>query len=176
MSDKPDIKKIKDCLWSSSRHEDSIIYVILDAAVDEVIYSKIVASDIEVACLYDGDDARQLEDVAPYLVKLYKDDPFTDWVLENGWGKHWGIFLESFASLEELKFHFREFIVAVDEKGKQMYFRYYDPRVFRVYLPTCNRDELNLIFRKVNRFLVESDKKEIFKYNIKKNQLWKIEG
>jgi hypothetical protein len=30
-------------------------------------------------------------------------------------------------------------------KGNRLVFRYYDPRVLRVYLPTCTPDELNVI-------------------------------
>ena len=38
-----------------------------------------------------------------------------------------------------------------------MYFRYYDPRVLRVFLPTSNTEELTAIFGPVSCFLVESE-------------------
>ena len=44
-----------------------------------------------------------------------------------------------------------------NEDGKPLYFRFYDPRVFRVYLPTCNESELEIIFGPVSRYLVESE-------------------
>jgi hypothetical protein len=42
-----------------------------------------------------------------------------------------------------------------DPQGKPLYFRYYDPRVFRIYLPTCNESELKIVFGPVNSFYVE---------------------
>ncbi len=38
-----------------------------------------------------------------------------------------------------------------------MIFRYYDPRVLRVYLPTCLAPELRTVFGPVRRFLLESE-------------------
>jgi hypothetical protein len=38
-----------------------------------------------------------------------------------------------------------------------MLFRYYDPRVLSVYLPTCNPEEVTSLFGPVSRFLMESD-------------------
>ena len=45
-----------------------------------------------------------------------------------------------------------------DAKGKDMYFRLYDPRVLRVFLPTCTPDELTDFFGPIGTFLIESDK------------------
>jgi|LGOV01.1.fsa_nt_gb hypothetical protein len=68
-------------------------------------------SDIEAVCLYRGDKARELADVAPYLVSLLHNDPFSRWLLNSGCGKSWGIFLESSATLSQLKRHFRTFLM-----------------------------------------------------------------
>ena len=45
-------------------------------------------------CLYRGELQPDMAEVAPYLVKLDRDAPFTDWVLDRGWGNHWGVFAE----------------------------------------------------------------------------------
>jgi hypothetical protein len=59
-------------------------------------------------------------------------------------------------SLDLLRRHLREFLVVRDPMGNSLMFRYYDPRVLRVYLPTCNRTELSTIFGPVERFWMES--------------------
>ncbi len=46
-------------------------------------------------CLYQGDLPHDVEEAAPYLVHLEKESPFTQWVIEKGWGNHWGIFAVS---------------------------------------------------------------------------------
>jgi len=43
-----------------------------------------------------------------------------------------------------------------DAKGKDMYFRFYDPRVLRVFLPTCTPEELSDFFGPIAGFLIES--------------------
>src|SRR5512140_2233253 len=79
----------------------------------------------------------------------------------KSWGNSWGIYLTSAASLPDLRKHFRHFLMAEieGEGGKSFYFRFYDPRVLRTYLPTCTIDELRQFFGPVGSFLVE-DKDE----------------
>ncbi|MBI5055076.1 MAG: DUF4123 domain-containing protein [Nitrospirae bacterium] len=131
------------------------IYAILDAARDESIYKKIQEAGFKDGCLYHGTKAVELAEVAPYLLHLKPDDTFTEWLMNNGWGNSWGIFLESSASPDQLKRHFRKFLTVYDEDGNPLYFRFYDPRVFRVYLPTCNAKELETIFGPVIRYCFE---------------------
>lgn len=154
----PHVRRLIDHLWRpDEENEPPRVYALLDAARDESIYPKIVNSDLESTCLYLGEKARELAWVAPYLVELHRDDPFTEWVVENGWGKSWGIFAGSQATLNELKRHFRTFLMVYDEEGSSLYFRYYDPRVLRVYLPTCNAKELGIVFGPVRSYLLEGE-------------------
>jgi hypothetical protein len=141
-------------------------YAILDAARDDKIYQKLINSNIEPICLFIGDKAVELAAVAPYLVDLNREDPLTQWVLNTGWGKSWGIFLQSSASLIELQRHFRQFLMVYDEEGTPLYFRFYDPRVLRVYLPTCNESELQMLFGPVNHFYVEGkEENQVIEYS-----------
>ena len=41
--------------------------------------------------------------------------------------------------------------------GKRLYFRYYDPRVLRVYLPTCNTEETKFIFGPLAAYFCEGE-------------------
>jgi hypothetical protein len=154
----PNVEKIVNQIWQNAEKDPSLqLYAILDSARDTRIYYKIAESEIEVASLFRGEQARELVAVAPYLVRLHRDDPFVDWLFTYGWGESWGIVVESPADLNELRRHFRDFIMVYDEAGKPLYFRYYDPRVFRVYLPTCNESELRTVFGPVNSYYVEGD-------------------
>jgi len=134
---------------------DVTTYVILDAARDESVYKKIQEAGHKDSCLYSGMRAQALAEVAPYLIPLKREDPFTEWVFNLGWGNSWGIFLESPATLEQLKRHFQSFIIVSTEDGKSIYFRFYDPRILRVYLPTCRRRELQTFFGPVKSYWLE---------------------
>lgn len=152
-------------LWHFSRQEENLrVYAILDAARDEKIYPAIVKSSREYRCLFAGHQViflgkmpQVLAEAAPYLVRLESRTLFTRWMISRGWGDKWGIFFASSAGLRELLRHFRRFLMVKDETGKAFYFRYYDPRVMRVYLPTCNMSELKMIFGPVDRFYVEAE-------------------
>lgn len=136
------------------------LYAILDAARDTRIHARLIESGLEALSLFRGDKAVELADVAPYLVSLYREDILIDWLLTYGWGNSWGIIVESAAGLKELGRHFQSFVMVYDSKGIPLYFRYYDPRVFRIYMPTCNESELKTVFGPVNSFYLEAQDPE----------------
>jgi hypothetical protein len=57
--------------------------------------------------------------------------------------------------LQQVRAHLRQFLLVQDERGNQQYFRFYDPRVLRVYLPTCDAAETQQFFGPIDRFIVE---------------------
>ncbi len=89
----PDVSlnALMDRLWRrpTDRDPEPRLYAILDAARDGQIYPAIVNSENEHICLYRGNQAIDLADVAPYLVKLGRGDAFTNWLLTHGWGNSW---------------------------------------------------------------------------------------
>ena len=99
-----------------------------------------------------------MREVAPYLVRLHRDAPFTRWVLSEGWGQRWGIFAVATEGVRMLRRHFRTLVMVYGPDGKPMYFRYYDPRVLRTYLPTCNAEEASIVFGPVRWYLAEDPK------------------
>lgn len=133
------------------------LYAVLDAARDLAAYNWTKESGEEYQSLYDGDSARDLEMFAPYLVRFSKPSPLLKKLVAKAWGKSWGIYLTSAASLPDLRKHFRQFLkVQIEgESDKDFYFRFYDPRVLRAYLPTCTPEELKQFFGPIGSFLVE---------------------
>ena len=140
-------------------------YAILDGASVEGLLDQLYKYEPEFECLYRGELQPDLAEVAPYLVKLDKESVFTDWVIENGWGKHWGVFALTKADLPTLRRHFRRFLTVHNESGEPLVFRFYDPRVLRVYLPTCNAEELTAMFGPVLSFVLEGNvQRELLRY------------
>src|SRR5262249_20810778 len=95
-------------------------------------------------------------EVAPYLIQLELETEFTRWVIDQGWGNHWGVFATSDADFRQMRSHLRTFLIVYDETGRPLRFRYYDPRVLRRYLPTCTAPELPPVFGPVTSFTVEA--------------------
>jgi hypothetical protein len=150
-------KNLSAALWPPDAWSFMKTWAILDAARDDRIYRAVDRSHQEGCCLFAGNISLQLRAVAPYLVRFDNNDELANYVLENGWGNAWGIFFSSQASMETLRKHFRRFLRVTDETGRRLLFRYYDPRVLTIYLPTCTNEELTEIFGPVERFVVEAE-------------------
>ena len=147
-------KKLNKELFSDSATN---VYAVLDGASVPVLRDKFYEEEPEHACLYAGDLEPDMEEVAPYLVRLEQGSRFTDWLISNGWGNHWGIFASASEDLRTVRKHFRTFLLVQDPEGKTLYFRYYDPRVMRVYLPTCNEEESRAVFGPIQWYVMEGE-------------------
>ena len=149
--------KLLEAFWPADLPTRVNVWAVLDGARDRRIFSAVDRTSQDKCCLYAGDLPWQLEMAAPYLVQLERDDWFTHYLLEHGWGNSWGIFFRSETSLKNLRHHLRGFLRVRDEANHRLLFRYYDPRVLRVYLPTCRRAELETMFGPIDRFLMEGE-------------------
>ena len=86
---------------------DATTYAILDGASIPRLRPTLARLEVEAACLYRGELEPDLAQVAPYLAVTPFDHPFTDWLLQEGWGQHWGVFAISRANLRTLRMHLR---------------------------------------------------------------------
>jgi hypothetical protein len=154
----PATAAVFDALWPTPLDPAApSVFALVDAARDERIYPALLKADCEWLCLYRGDAAVTMAEVAPYLVELDPHARFTSWLLEQGWGNSWCVFLHASVARERLQAHFRRLVMAQLPDGKLVYFRFYDPRVLRAYLPTCTEEEAAAFFSPVERFIVEDE-------------------
>ena len=135
-------------------------YIILDGARirDELEVAKSFHNDF--SCLYERPKGNLLLSVAPYLFDCGSNNRLNDWVIENGWGEAWGLIIETKDSLAKLCRHLRKFIQVEAENGEEFYFRFYDPRVLKIFLPTCDRNQILEFFGPVKYFIAEGNTKE----------------
>jgi hypothetical protein len=163
------IEQISHHLFADKRAN---VYAVLDGAMIPGLLPKLYEYQPEYECLYRGELAPDIAEVAPYLVRIESGNHFTNWILEHGWGKNWGIFATSAADLRQMRRHFRTFLIVHDEKGAPLYFRYYDPRVLRVFLPTCDAEELWKMFGSVISYVLEDeDSNKALRFRIESNSL-----
>lgn len=135
------------------------VYALLDRARDRRIKAMIRLSRLEYCCLYGGRLSPVLERAAPYLVHLTPRASFTRDLIGMGWGQSWGILtvVPPDCSMQQQRRHFRTLLRVQTEEGRTLLFRFYDPRVLRIYLPTCTADEAALMFGPIPRLLAESE-------------------
>jgi hypothetical protein len=134
---------------------ESNVYAILDGAAVPDLLNELYRMDPAYECLYRGELEPDLAWVAPYLVHLEPDAPFTRFVLEQGWGGSWGIFATSNARFDEVRRHFRRFLMVHTSEGKPLYFRYYDPRVLREFLPIADAEQIKTMFDLLKAYFAE---------------------
>ena len=140
------------------REPGTNVFAVLDGASIPDLLDHLYANPRpEFECLYTGELEPDLAETAPYLVRIAEESEFTSWLLGQGWGKHWGIFILTQADFKTLRKHLRRFLIVYDSDARSLYFRYYDPRVLRTYLPTCNQGELAEFFGPVAAFVLEDE-------------------
>ena len=133
------------------------LYALLDASREPSVLKVILESKEEHQSLYEGPQGAQLAHFAPYLVRVPQKSLLLDTLVEQAWSKSWGVFVTCDMPLKELRIHFRHFLTVKLPDGTQVYFRYYDPRVLRLFLPTCFPEETTQFFGPVKHFLMEGE-------------------
>ncbi|HYH16507.1 MAG TPA: DUF4123 domain-containing protein [Flavisolibacter sp.] len=107
--------------------------------------------------LYKGGLEEDLVDVAPYLCTLQSTTEFKNLYKLNGWGNAWWVLLKTELSFDKIYKHFRKFLLVKTEDGQELYFRFYDPRVLRIFLPTCDSNQLKEFFGPIEYFICEDE-------------------
>ncbi|MFT3768635.1 MAG: DUF4123 domain-containing protein [Minicystis sp.] len=165
--DPPEIAAAKERAMEALLAEQAPLFALLDAARDDRILEILRESPEEQRSLYEGAPGDGLAEVAPYLVALPRGSALIDRLVREGWGRSWGVFLASRRPLKEVRTHFRRLLmVSVDGGERRFYFRFYDPRVLRVFLPTCSVRQEEEMFgdREIEGFLVEGERGEVLRF------------
>ena len=133
------------------------LYALLDASREPSVLKVILESKEDYQSLYEGPQGAQLAHFAPYLIRVPQKSQLLETLIQQAWSKNWGVFLTCDKPLKDLRTHFRHFLTVKLPDGQQVYFRYYDPRVLRLFLPTCLPEETTQFFGPVKQFLMEAE-------------------
>jgi hypothetical protein len=153
-------------LLEQAEKEECNLYGIIDSARNEDVFRYLITGNVQYRSLFQGTMDEQSYGVSGFLVECKKESLLFQWMTEDAWGDSCCIFFTSKLSFDELFSHFQKFNRVYLEDDEVVLFRYYDPRVLRVYLPTCNRGEIEVFFGNVFSFYAENaDGNEIDVYN-----------
>jgi len=130
--------------------EAGFLYAVLDSTDRPKVPQKALELGERAASLFRGSPDENNWAVAPYLVEV--DSAVLDWIVEHLWQEPWGVFIMSKADMELLRNHLRRFLMVELPDGERWFFRFYDPRILKAYLPSCNRWELERFFGPVRAF------------------------
>ena len=158
---------MKEVIAQLFSNPDASVYAVLDGASVKMNLP-VLLKDLKVQnmCLYRGQLEPDLAARAPYLVKLQRNSELLELWMNEGKNKNWGIFATSYASFKIMRKHFRNLLKVKNSEGKILYFRYYDPRVLKSFLPTCDDKEIDYLHNAVLNYFIESDKEnELLSFN-----------
>jgi hypothetical protein len=154
------LQKLTETLWpDGDTLRGAQVHWLLDGAKDPEINRLVRAGGLEYTCLYSGPLHPRLEAAAPYLVHLSAGSRTTNRLLQEGWGKAWGIvtIAPAAVTLMQQRLHFKKLLRVRTDDGAVLAFRYYDPTVLNVYLPTCTDQERGTLFGPLDAIVAETD-------------------
>ncbi len=137
--------RLSDILLSQT----SNAYALIDAAKMEELTTQLLIDEPNYRMLFEGNDAIELEEVAPYLVALHPHDAFSSWVIEEVYGNDGAIFMHSRHDIDTLATHFRKYLYVTreiphPETGKPVIqegvLAFYDPRVLPEWLESAKAE------------------------------------
>lgn len=131
------------------------LYAVLDAARSPGVLPVLRQGGETFQSLFAGRRADNLASAAPYLVHLPVASGLFDRVIEQGWGKSWGVFIHCALPFDEVRRHLRTLLVVETERGTAVHFRFHDPRVLGPYLASCTLDEIARVFGPVAAVTLE---------------------
>ena len=135
------------------------LYAVLDLAADAALNAHVQRLEPDgAACLFEGKLHPQVKAASPHIVELAPTDPLSVLWRGAGWGKAWGVLISSSAGLMTVRRRLRHFTQArLPDGSGPVLFRFWDPRVFRVYMPLVEDDQLAGWFTDIDRYIVETE-------------------
>jgi pSer/pThr/pTyr-binding forkhead associated (FHA) protein len=147
-----------DRLLKLLREQFQPLYTVLDTSVDKKLLSSIYNTP-HIESLSAAGAATTVGQSTVPLVRLPSDSPLLEFLVREGWGRKWGIYLTCIRDLQELSSHLHHLLTTPAADGAAE-FRYYYPPVLRDYLGRCTSEEASRCFGPVEYFLVEAENPE----------------
>jgi hypothetical protein len=132
------------------------LHAVIDGAACPELLDRLDREQPDHVCLYRGDLEPEVAHVAPWLVRLDPTSDFAHWLVGEGWGRAWFTLVLGTQALQVLRSQFRRLLMVQLPDRRIVYFRFYDPRVLRLYLPECGPGEAEAVIGTQLAFITEA--------------------
>lgn len=154
MSTTPELARLQDEFRLACDGDDRRLYALFDAARIHGLPVFLREIGAEFASLYRGKPATELAHVAPYLARLPLTSLIIPWLLVDTAAAQAGVFLVAGTDADALRQHLRRYLIVLDARGAENFFRFYDPRIIAPFLEASTPDETARFFGPIRRLLV----------------------
>ena len=130
--------------------EERHLYAIVDTGIYKEFEDILDIEDPEHRILFKEDFIEEYESVAPYLVRLEKDEAWSDELIALGSGQTWLTFLFSSREIDSLAEILKERINPYSEKHeREIIMRFYDPRNLSRYFKMHTEQEWSMFLEEL---------------------------
>ena len=125
--------------WQRAGHS---LFAVLDACDEPLVLQIVAELGASAVSLYRGKAAEDYAAFAPYLIAV--NDSTLQTIQTNLAPQPWGFLAGAAAgvTLADARRHFRRYLMVQSPEGRELYFRFYDPRFLPTFLQSLNEDEL----------------------------------
>lgn len=138
---------------SAQLKSEPFCYAVVDLASAQQLRPVIADQLPSVAePLFAREFPRALLQVGPWLVRLSKAPEVERMLVEMGADLPWGYYVHSTFDIVSLRQSLRRFNLArLPDTQKEVLFRYWDPRVMRVFLDVATREQYRRLFELIEK-------------------------
>lgn len=154
-------KTVSGFLCDQAEKKMSKLYAIVDSARNDLVFKYFLTDNINFKSLFDGKMDIKLFGVSGFLVEYKENSMLFNWLTTEAWGDSCSIFFISKITFADALKHLQKLNRVYLEGNDIVYFRYYDPRVLRTYLPTCNKKEIKSFFGEIESIFIEGEKPDV---------------
>ena len=158
-------RDLLELLFITPDGDERRVFSIVDGAMMKENFDQLEDYEADYECLFRGETDPMVLTRAPFLVEITRDTPLAQWLVVEGWGRHWGIFALAPKELafDDVLDHLRELLEVRLPDDRVVFFRFYDPRVWEPFFETCDSEQLQALLGPLHGFACESsDGKTLF--------------
>lgn len=138
--------QLKSALFARERGR---VHAVIDGRIVPGLAQRLQEADTNGwDCLERGALSREAMAQAAYIAELRAESPFTDWLLTEAPAAFpgWGLVMASLQPLLPMREHCRDLDDVVTPDGDRRPWRWYDPELLALLLPTLSPSQLDVLF------------------------------
>ncbi len=139
--DTPFVAALRKAIRTVWTVRDEHLLIMLDGAQIQNLHVMLRELNIPHMPLFRESPQENILHVTPYIARFSPSEIILNWMAMSPTVLETALLCTSTAPLEETHAHLRRFLLVQDDTGRQMYFRFWDPRVIEPFLKSATPEE-----------------------------------